>query len=85
VQIQETFGGKGLTVVGVTEETVEDSRTFAAQHQVNYPILAGSDGPRKAFGIDVIWGSIFYLVSPDGRIVAKGLDESCEILKARLT
>jgi len=83
--MQETFGAKGLTVVGVTEETVEDSRTFAAQHEVNYPILAGSDAPRKAYGIDVIWGSIFYLVSPDGRIVAKGLEESQKVLKARLT
>jgi peroxiredoxin len=83
--MQETFGAKGLKVVGVTEETVEDTRTFAEQHRVNYPILAGSDGPRKAYGIDVIWGSIYYLVSPDGQIVAKGLDESREILKARLT
>jgi peroxiredoxin len=85
VQIQKTFGEKGLVVVGVTEETVEDSRTFAAQHEVNYPILAGSDRPRKAYGIDVIWGSIYYLVSPDGQIVAKGLDESRAILEARLT
>ena len=83
--MQETFGAKGFTVVGVTEETVKDTRTFAAQHDVNYPILAGSDGPRKAYGVEAIWGSIFYLVSPDGRIVAKGLEESREVLKVRLT
>ena len=80
VEVQNEFRDNGVRVVGVTAASWADSEKFAQQLSVNYTLLANAEVDVKAYGIDIIWGSEVYLVSPEGRIVAHGTEEITERL-----
>ena len=75
VEVQTKYRDKGLRVVGVTDANRSETIAYATELGVNYTLLAAAEADRKAYGIDVIWGSEIYLVNPDGRIVADGIEE----------
>lgn len=82
--MQEQYGGHSFSIVGVTTADVETAREFAREHGLNYPVLAEADEVRSALGVDLVWGSAFFLVGPGGAIVAQGLEECEQRLAADL-
>ena len=52
--LQDRLGGQGLQVVGVAIDPAEAVRAFAAEHGIDYPLLAGT---RDAFGIARAYGN----------------------------
>ena len=73
------YAERGLVVVGVTKDEPERTAWFADHLDATYPLLARAKADFEAYG--VIWVPVVYLVDPDGRVVADGLDE----IEARLT
>lgn len=41
IQLQNTYGAQGLTIVGVTIDTPEKTREFVRKYGINYPVLVG--------------------------------------------
>jgi thiol-disulfide isomerase/thioredoxin len=41
IDMQQTYGGKGLQMVGIAIDEPQAVREFAAKQQVNYPVLLG--------------------------------------------
>jgi hypothetical protein len=78
VQMQEEFGGPEFAVVGVTAADADEAREFLVEASGNYPALSEAQATLTAWGIDMIWGNVVYLVDPDGRIVADELDDARE-------
>lgn len=69
----------GAAVVGISTDSVESHRRFAAKHGLNYPLLSDPDhtviaaygawGPRKLFGREFMGTKRnTYLISPDSEI-----------------
>ena len=75
VEVRSRYRGNGLRVVGVTAAERAAAERFARDHRVNYTLLAAAQADVDAYGIDVIWGSEIYLVTPDGHIVAHGMKD----------
>ena len=70
-------------MLGVTDHDEAAVRQFATAWQVNYPIAFAAERDREAFGIEMVWGSTFYLVDPFGRIVESGFEACMETLAER--
>ena len=73
-QLRDEFLPHGVLVVGVTSASREDAQEFIEDAGGQYPVLANGSTDRDAWGVDLIWGSIFYLINPHGIIVLEGLD-----------
>jgi len=80
VEMQEEYADLNLHVLGVTDADAGSSRAFAENNGLNFPLLAEAPQTRKAFGVEMVWGSTHYLVDPSGKLVAKGLDDAEESL-----
>ena len=53
----EQFSADGVQVVGVSGDSVKNHQVFKKAHQLNFPLLADSDGSvAKAFGVPVALG-----------------------------
>ena len=69
----EKFAEAGADVVGVSSDTDEKHREFAAQHQLSFPLISDADGAlRKAFDVrktlGLIPGRVTYVIDKDGII-----------------
>ena len=84
VRVQEERGGDDFIVVGITDAPADQIEEFRDEHGLNFPVLSEAASTREAFGIEMIWGSEFYLVDPQERIVARGFDASLDELDVRL-
>lgn len=82
VQVQETYAKQSFSMVGLTDVDPETARAFAREYELNFPVLANGEAVREAYGVDLVWGSSFFLIDPEGTIVAQGLDD-CEERLAR--
>jgi cytochrome c biogenesis protein CcmG/thiol:disulfide interchange protein DsbE len=73
VELQETYGGQGLQVVGVSvDDPVDKLPPFAAEFGMNYPVLVGlgRDDLQDAYG--PMWGiPTTFLINRDGKICRK--------------
>lgn len=73
VELQQEYGEQGLQVLGLSvDDTVDKLKPFAAEFEMNYPVLVGlgRDDVQDAFG--PIWGiPTSFLISRDGRICRK--------------
>ena len=84
MQVQETYGGEDFTLVTVTDAPADEAAAFAFEERVTFPVLAGAALTRAAYGVDLIWGSTFFLVDPAGEIVATELEQAEERLAEEL-
>lgn len=84
MEMQDEFEAEGLLVVGVTEAGETRAAAFSRELDLNYPLLAEDAADLESFGVDVIWGTVVFLIDPDGTIVADDLDASEEILRREL-
>ena len=73
VQMSADYQRIGLQVVGVTDAAAEDAIRFVDEQSLPFPVLAAAQDLRKAFGVDMIWGSPAFLVDRNGVIVAEEL------------
>lgn len=73
VEFQAKYGSKGFVTLGVsTDDSAQDIKTFAAAHNINYPLLVGRDHPKIEDAYGPIWAipvSIF--IGRDGTICQK--------------
>ena len=81
VQVQEQYGESSFRVVGVTQATVLEAEKFMAEQALNFSLLAGTEENAESFGVKMIWGSVFYLVDPEGQIVAGSLKSAERVLE----
>ncbi len=81
-QLRDTFEPLGAEVVGVTAASREDVERFVLEDGGRYPVLANADAERDAWGVSMVWGSVYYLVDPRGLIVVEGLDAAEAHLRA---
>jgi peroxiredoxin len=84
VEVQDTYKAKGLRLIGVTKATREDTRRFGADQKVNYALLAEAEADQLAYGVKLVWGTRYFLVDPDGTVVAQELDVIEQRLAAEL-
>ena len=82
MQMQESFGARGLVVVGVTNANRGRAETFTHQYRVSYPVLAEAREVFSAFG--VVWIPAHYLIDPEGQVVASDLNQAEEVLRREL-
>lgn len=80
VEMQEEYSDLNLRLLGVSDADAGSLRSFSEQHGLNFELLASAPKTRKAFGVEMVWGSTHYLVDPAGQVVAKGLDGAAEVL-----
>lgn len=70
VELQEKYRDDGVVFLGLSvDDTVEKLRPFAAEYQINYPVLIGDghDDVQEAFG--PIWGiPVTVVIGRDGQI-----------------
>jgi thiol-disulfide isomerase/thioredoxin len=67
IRLQETYGPKGFTVVGVSQdESLEVAAAFAKDRGVNYPILLQPDGLSQKLGVQALPTSV--LVDANGKL-----------------
>jgi thioredoxin-dependent peroxiredoxin len=75
----QEFNDKGITVLGVSADTVAKHKKFADKYDLPFPLLADEDKTiiraYKAWGMKKMYGReyegifrITYLISPDGKI-----------------
>ncbi len=72
--VHESWGPRGLEVVGVTTAPRNVVRDFAHEQVVGYRMLASAGGEFESYGVELVPET--FLVDPAGRIVARGLDEA---------
>lgn len=74
------FLEKGIVILGISADTVESHQKFAAQHHLQFPLLADTDhavlealeawAPKKMFGKEFLGVQRnTYLINPKGEIV----------------
>ncbi len=71
--VWDRYEAAGVAIVGVSADSLESHRAFAAQHQLPFPLVADEDGTwAKAFGVDSTLGMTrreSFLIGPDGAVV----------------
>ena len=70
--------------MGGTQATVLEAGKFMAQQALNFPLLAGTPENARNFGVEAIWGSVFFLVDPEGQIVAGSLKSAERVLEEQI-
>jgi|SRR5580700_10248613 peroxiredoxin len=68
-RLHETYGDKGFTVLGISQNDAAATREFSHEYSVKFPLLIDDESTFKAsneYGITNV-PSVF-LISPDGRI-----------------
>ena len=62
-------------VLGVTSAPAAQAQQFQVENGLNYPVLADAQAVFDAYGVQAVWGSVVYLVDPDGKIAARGIED----------
>ena len=92
----EEFTDVGARVIGISSDSVESHKEFAAKYQLPFTLLADTDGDvRKAFGVGktlgLIPGRVTYVIDPEGVVRHKfssqfkpksHIDEALDVIKA---
>jgi len=75
-RIEDDYGARGVTVLGIGTEDVERVRRFGAEHGLRLTLLAaGFDGIELARTLGDADGSLPYtvVIAPDGRVLRRHL------------
>jgi peroxiredoxin len=67
-RLNERYRGDGLTVLGVSQDSANITRSFARRYGITFPlVLEGDDYPvSRAF--DIMATPTVFLIEPDGRV-----------------
>ena len=77
-QLQTEKPEKGLQVIGIAVDYMEDVRAYAEDAQFNYPILVGQEEAievAEASGVEFIGLPFTMVISPDGTLVGTHMGE----------
>ena len=66
------------SLVGIATASEFELFQFAKEYALEFPLLADGESLMDAYGIDLIWGSVFYLVDAQGAVLAAELEPSIE-------
>ena len=66
-KLHQQYGKKGLTIVGVTDESASKIEKYVEEKGIEYTVAIGGAGDYKTRGIPAAW-----LVAPDGKVVWQG-------------
>jgi peroxiredoxin len=69
-ELQEKYGPKGFTIVGVSKEPGSSLEKFVAELGAKYPIVAESTDSMRAYGRNSFPSA--FLIGPDGRVLWDG-------------
>lgn len=72
VDLQEDYGERGVTVLGIALDQAEPVRRFAEEYGINYPLLVGEQEALEAleaFGSGTVGLPHTFVADRDGRIV----------------
>ena len=75
VEMQNAYAKKNFTVIGVTAAAREQVAAFGGEQNVNYPMLAAAQADQDAYGVSLVWGTMFFLINPKGEIVSQDLKQ----------
>ena len=73
--LSDVFDEAGAIVIGISGQSVESHKQFAAQNKLNYTILSDSEGNvRKLFGVPtkifgLVPGRVTYIADRSGKVV----------------
>jgi thioredoxin-dependent peroxiredoxin len=78
---RETFEGRGVEIIGISDDPVSDLESFAAEEDLGFDLLSDPDGEvatlYESYGEKQMFGNTFdgvfrntYVVGPDGHIEA---------------
>lgn len=69
-RLHETYGGAGLSVLGISQDDSTDTRAFMQEFGIRFPVLLDDRGyaASKAYGLANV-PSLFW-INPDGKIHA---------------
>ena len=70
IELQEEYGDKGLTILGIALDAEYKVRKFYEEHKINYPVLL-SDGKVTAKYGGIKFIPTTFIVSPEGKILNK--------------
>jgi len=67
-RIADRFAGKGVSVIGVSQDDLRDTKEFHEEYGVKFPTLIDQDGypVSNAYGLTNV--PTIFLVSPEGKI-----------------
>ena len=71
----EEFDEVGAVIIGISGQTVESHKDFAAKYSLNYPILSDQENKvRKLFGVPssalgLIPGRVSYVANSEGKVI----------------
>ena len=82
--MHKDFSARGVVMAGVTEASVAEAEAFRSEEFLPYPVLADAKTVFEAWGVDALWGSVVYLIGPDGMVLTRGIDECRAELEKRL-
>ena len=92
----EDFTDAGAVVVGISSDSVESHKRFAARHRLPFTLLADEDGAvRSAWGVGktlgLLPGRVTYVIDPEGTVrkvfssqlrPRRHIDEALEAIRA---
>jgi peroxiredoxin len=67
-RIAERFEGKGVSVVGVSQDDVRDTKDFNREYGVKFTTLVDSNGYPASNAYSLVSVPTIFLVAPDGKI-----------------
>ncbi len=88
--VWKDYESAGVSIVGVSADSADSHKSFAAEHALPFPLVADEDGTwAKAFGVDTTLGMTSresFLIGPGGTIakVYPGVDpgvHAAEVLR----
>lgn len=67
-RLHERYGGDGLTVLGVAQDSANITRSFARRLGLSFPILIEEDGYPISTAFDIAATPTVFLLRPDGTV-----------------
>jgi peroxiredoxin len=67
-RIADRFASKGVSVIGVSQDDVRDTKDFNQEYGVKFPTLIDRDGYPVSIAYGLTNVPTIFLVSPDGKI-----------------
>ena len=71
-RLYRQMGTNGMLVVGISQDGARDSRTFAKQFGVTFPVLIDAEpyGVSRKYGVEFV--PTLFLITPDGQVELSG-------------
>jgi len=67
-RLHERHGADGLTVLGVSQDSANITRSFARRYGVTFPLLLEGDGYPISRAFDIVATPTVFLIEPDGTV-----------------